>query len=210
MKLIFGDSLTSGENNNFVGYVEYLNKMPELKNALLKNFGVSGTCIGDYSIYPVGANNLIQLLYKNSDQIKLADSIFLEYGTNDITSLTADYINKSSIEIDLIKCLDYIKQINPDIVIYFILLGDNKVKMAKAQADYINNDYLKSSNVRINGIRWLGNYVNFEKFVKNLDVKIIELPSLSSEMIDTDNMHPNDTGYLKIAEVLKPYIMENN
>lgn len=210
MKLIFGDSLTSGENNNFVGYVEYLNKMPELKNALLKNFGVSGTCIGDYSIYPTGSNNLIQLLYKNSDQIKLADSIFLEYGTNDITSLTADYINKSSIEIDLIKCLDYIKQINPDIVIYFILLGDNKVKMAKAQADYINNDYLKSSNVRINGIRWLGNYVNFEKFVKNLDVKIIELPSLSSEMIDTDNMHPNDTGYLKIAEVLKPYIMENN
>lgn len=200
MILFFGDSLTSGENNGFIGYVE------KLKLLNYKNFGVSGTCIGDYSLYPVGDNNLIQLLYKHKSDIEVADKIFLEYGANDISALTAGYIDIKRVEIDLIKCLDFIKQTNNKAVIYFILLGVNDVKMSESQTTYLMNDYLKNVDININKQTWLNTYRKFVEFVLKVISNIIYMPYLLETDIDIDGIHPNDIGYEKIAYTLKEIV----
>jgi lysophospholipase L1-like esterase len=201
MIIFFGDSLTSGENNNFQGFVEKMNK----DNCW--NVGVSGTCIGDYSLYPVGATNLIQQLYKT--YLKNASTVILEYGSNDISSIVTGYVNLTRVEIELIKSVDFIKQQNPDAQIFFILLGKNKNKMAKAQCDYLNNDYIKAPHRVFSSQEWVRIYDIFEDFVKNL-LYVIELPMLDDDDIDVDGIHPNDKGYKKIAEKIKCFLENTN
>lgn len=206
MILFFGDSLISAENNNFNGIVEKLN----IKDSI--NLGISGTCIGNYSIYPVKDNNLIQLLYKNEDKIKQADKIFLEYGSNDISSICCGYSNLQTVLIELNKCIDFIKQTNSKIEIYFILLGKNIEIFSEGQCSYLKNDYLKSFNnllfplLKEMKLNWISNYKKFEFYVKQMDINIIELPLLSLKDIDSDNMHPSNIGYTKIAKYLKDKI----
>ncbi len=202
MNLFFGDSLTSGENNNFKGYVEKLNIEEDVKN-----YGVSGTCIGDYSLYPVGENNLLQLLYKKKAEIKKADKIFLEYGSNDISSVAAKYTSFSRVEIDLIKSLDLIKQINSNAEIYLITIGSNFTKMASGQSLYLNENYLKDTEIRITETEWIDLYQRFVNFLVKLDIKILTLPHLLEEEIDADGIHPNDAGYEKIAQEIRKQVI---
>lgn len=202
MNLFFGDSLTSGENNNFKGYVEKL-----IIEEDYKNYGVSGTCIGDYSLYPVGENNLLQLLYKKKSEIKKADKIFLEYGSNDISAVAAKYTSFSNVEIELIKSVDLIKQINESIEIYFITIGSNFTKMAAGQCAYLNDSYLKNTDIKIAEIEWIDLYQRFVNFLVKLDIKILTLPHLLEEEIDTDGIHPNDAGYEKIAQELRKQVI---
>lgn len=194
MILFFGDSLTSGENNNFQGFVEKLN------DDSCWNAGVSGTCIGDYSLYPVGATNLMQQLYKS--YIQKIPTIVLEYGSNDVSSVAAGYVTLNQVKIDLIKAIDYIKQNNPEANIYFILLGENKSQMAKAQCDYLNNEYLKALSSKVYYHRWIDIYNEFEEFIKTL-LPVIYLPKLNADDIDLDGIHPNDQGYQKISNKIK-------
>ena len=204
MNVFFGDSLTSGENNKFTGYVEKLN----IENCV--NNGVSGTCIGDYSLYPVGETNLIQKIFKNKADIKKADKIFLEYGCNDISALCAGYTTFNHIQIDLIKSLDCLKQINEKADIYFILLGSNDVKFSEGQTAYLNSDYLKNADVKIEQQTWLNNYRKFVDFVVKTVPHTLCLAHLLEEDIDVDGMHPNDKGYEKIAHELKGQIKWDN
>lgn len=205
MILFFGDSLTSAENNNYVGYVE------KLKLKECKNFGVSGTCISSYSLYPVEENNLLHLLYKNKDAIKETDEIFLEYGSNDISAILSGFTDLKIVLIELIKCIDYIKQINSDIKIYFITLGNNLNSFAKGQINYLKNDYFKSiskllfsSNDLIG--KWISTYKEFISYIENMNLNLVEIPHLEDDEFDTDGIHPNDKGYDKIAIKIKEII----
>jgi lysophospholipase L1-like esterase len=206
MTLFFGDSFTSGENNNFNGYVEKL----EIKDC--KNYGISGTCIGDYSLYPVGNTNLIDILYTKKEEIEKTDTIFLEYGTNDISSIICGYTTLNIVLIDLIKCLDYISQINPKCKIYFLSLGNNLNTFALGQIDYLKDNYFKSiSTLLFSSInecisKWIYLYNEFLTYVKNTNVEIIEFPTFNKNELDLDNLHPNDNGYNKIADTIKKYI----
>ncbi len=199
MNLFFGDSLTSGENNGFTGYVEYLEK---LIGESCINLGVSGTCIGDYSLYPVGQTNLLQLLYKNEDTIRKADKIFLEYGANDISSICAGFTTLNVVEIELIKSLDFIRQLNNKAAIYFVTLGKNSWSMARGQSDYLNYDYLKYLKPQISDLEWDRKYHEFQLFIEHLPITFIEMPQLDKEEISDDNIHPNAAGYEKIAKKL--------
>lgn len=138
MVIFFGDSLTSGENNNFISYVQKLSASHYI------NCAVSGTTIGDYSLYPVRHNNLLELLYKNEEQVKKADKIFLSYGANDIASLAVGYCSIQDIKISLNKCIDFIHQVNPNCSIKYIFLSSIKsvtYKLGKFQKEYLD-EYL--------------------------------------------------------------------
>ncbi len=202
MDLFFGDSITSAENNNFDGYVEKI----KLQN--FKNYGVSGTCIGDYSLYPVEDTNLIQLLYKKRDEIKNADRIFLEYGSNDISSIICEYTTLKVVMIEFVKCIDYIRQNNPNCEIYFISLGDNLSFFAMGQIEYLKNEYfnnisdlLFTKDSLID--KWIETYNEFISYISKMNLKIIKLPILNDNEFDIDGIHPNDIGYSKISNKFK-------
>ena len=139
MKILFlGDSLTSAENNNYKGFVE------KLRLQFFENKGVSGSTIGDYSLYPVGNTDLLSLTFKYKDFIAESDYLFIEYGINDIASATVGYTTNNHIYITLNKCIDNIYQINKDIkIVYLLPTLDLKVlsEIAKSQYDYLK-EYL--------------------------------------------------------------------
>lgn len=208
MILFFGDSITSGENNNFNGFVEKLN------NKECINLGVSGTCLGDYSLYPVGKNNLSDLVIKEKDKIKDADVMFIEYGSNDISSVLLNYTNINNCLIELVKAVDAISQINDNARLYFVSLGENKKRFAKGQVEYLKNDYFKNlENALFKDLKeedlydkWLGYYNFFDFIVKKCIKNVIDLPLLNDDEIDKDNMHPNDKGYTKISKFIEGVI----
>lgn len=207
MKLFFGDSLTSAENNNFIGYVE------KLKLTNFKNYGVSGTTLDSYSLYPVGSTDLLNMLIINESEVKKADEIYLEYGTNDISSVITGYVNIERVLISLKKCIDYIRQVNPKALISFILIS-NKYKniklFAKNQINYLNNDYLKDTGIDMSVTDWIENYIRFANVVTKSVDKVLYLFNdiLSKDFIDDDNIHPNDLGYQLIADNLRKDIQE--
>lgn len=209
MILFFGDSFTSAENNNFNGFVEKLN----LKD--YKNYGISGTCIGNYSLYPVENNNLIDLISNKKEDIKKADTIFLEYGCNDISSIILGYTSLNNVLIDLIKCLDFIYQLNPLCKIYFLSMGDNLDIFSYGQLNYLKNDYFKSiSNILIQDFdksisKWISLYNEFISCVKNTNINIIEFPRFNKDELDLDYIHPNDNGYNKITAIIKNTLRNN-
>lgn len=198
--LFFGDSLTSGENNNnksFVDYIPYSEKV-----------GVSGTTIGEYSIYPVDGHSLLSLIPQNIEKIKSADNIFLEYGINDITAAITANTEASKITIAFVKALDYIKQINPKAKIYFLIATNAIETIAKNQCSYLVNDYLRYCyGTEYDYRRYAGTYEGFiEEVVKHAPVEVLDMFSCEedlSEHLDKDNLHPTDEGYQIIANNLK-------
>lgn len=198
--LFFGDSITSAENNSFNGFVEKLN----LSNYY--NYGVSGTTIGSYSLYPVGNNDLINLLYKHEAEIIECDLLFLEYSSNDVSSVVVGYATLADVTISLVKALDYITQLNPNITICFIGLGVNNSKIAQGQCEYLNNIYLKNSRLKkISTKAWIKTYYKFERIVKSLIPVYISLTEnvLEDTLLDADFMHPNDAGYNLISKDIR-------
>lgn len=191
--VFLGDSLTSGENNNNKSFVEYLNV-----DAI--NFGISGTCIGDYSLYPVGKSNLIDILQQNAEPIQRSKCIFLEYGCNDVSSIVVKNTTLQKVKIELIKCLDYIHQLNPTVEIYFITLGKCNIKtFAQAQTNYLKNDYLHFSNISYH--KWIRTYKKFNKFINQICSNVVCLTDteLCEDELDTDKLHPNAVGYKRIS-----------
>lgn len=195
---IFGDSITSGENNNFISYVDKL----KIKNSVIHKHGISGTTIGDYSLYPVKDYDLIHELYKYTDELKESNIIILEYGCNDISAVCAKNTTLNIVVNSFIKGIDYIKQINNNCKIYFISLGENIELLAKGQCNYLNDDYLKY--MKIKKKQWIFNYKLFINSIYSYVDKTIEIPYLSKDL-DIDNIHPNDKGY----ELLANKIMED-
>jgi len=212
MMLFFGDSLTSGENNHSKSYVSYLNVADHCLN-----FGVSGTTIGDYSLYPVESNDLLNLLYKNRLFLRTADVVFLEYGINDITSVAVGYARLIDVVVALNKCVDFIKQMNPSCRVVFIVptwdLSTISV-LAHSQFEYIQT-YLDSSFYNKDEFKkvWIENYKAFAKFAfkmfgeKNFMTLILS-KSFMDYYISEDGIHPTDFGYQIIADCIKRQMEE--
>lgn len=205
MTVFFGDSFTSGENNNFKSYVNKLSV-----NGVAHNLGFSGSTIGDYSLYPV-RECLYNLIYEYpdiSDMIKNSDTVVLSYGINDISSVVVGYTSLLNVEIDLIKCLDYIKQINPNCNIKFITVSSKRNvlnKIAKSQVLYLEKYFNRTFNYE----SFISDYVdNFKKFgyIVNRMVDSVftmfEHPFEYENNLSSDNIHPNDKGCQIISDNL--------
>ena len=206
MKILFlGDSLTSAENNNYKGFVE------KLRLQFFENKGVSGSTIGDYSLYPVGNTDLLSSTFKYKNIIAESDYLFIEYGINDIASATVGYTTNNHIYITLNKCIDNIYQINKNIkIIYLLPTLEPKVlsEIAKSQYDYLKEyldkeivgnkeDFIKS---------YTNNYSSFARFITKKKLNILTLiddADVYRNYLDIDMIHPNDRGYQIIADKLR-------
>lgn len=198
--LFFGDSLTSGENNGGKSYVDYISNSEKV--------GVSGTTIGEYSIYPVDGNSLLSLIPRNIEKIKKAENIFLEYGINDSSSIITKYIEGYKVTMSFIKAIDYIKQINPKANIYLLSAHNAILGFAKTQTKYLNDVYMKGyMEHKFDAEEWAGAYAGLHHFVFELSkLKIIEMFNNEEEYLDTldsDKLHPTDEGYQIIASNIK-------
>lgn len=211
--LCLGDSITSGENNDFVSFVD---KLRWNNSWLVDKVGVSGACIGDYSIYPVEHKSLLNSLYEiGSDKLSSYNAIFIEYGVNDITSLLLSGVSEVTIKLEFRKCIDYIRQ-NSQAKIIFIALS-NEVAQAEAigQFDYLHEDYLKGYDddfIRCSKGSFIDMWADgYRALVDNWVKKFVDDIYYIRRMhfpFDKDKMHPSDDGYQQIAASLEKYIIE--
>lgn len=207
MKAVFlGDSFTSGENNDQKSFVSYLNYF---KN--IENFGISGTTVGDYSIYPVGNKHLTALLQEPEVYYAIlnADYLFLEYGINDVSSLfyCSDHFQLSKYMLDINKSLDKIYQINSNIKIIFLSLFDiNNTyalqRYAEKQCEYLTS-YLPFYPRKIEALEWVNLYITLVAYTSKYNLSVIPMFKNSDELfdnLDVDMLHPNNDGYKIIAK----------
>ena len=206
--VFFGDSVTSGENNNFKSYVNYIKS-----NHVIQSFGVSGTTFGEYSPYPVDGNSFISVLMKNDkdDLINCADAIFIEYGFNDATAVCMKLCPLEVVITNMIKCIDFIHQKNSQCRTVFLYgQGDFIDKVANNQIDYLKTDYLKNVYDQFfdfSSSGWAYTYSNICKAGRLIFDDIVDIfpPDLN---FDKDNLHPDDTGYQKIGRILTKYVTD--
>ena len=140
-KLLFiGDSFTAGENNNGISYVNYLDKKYDYIQ-----LGIPGSTIGEYSLYLPKGYSLLSQINKYKDTIAKVDTIYLEYGINDISSLLANKISYQEILDTLDKVISTLRQINPNAKIKFLVLSlDNEVIISYANNhhEYLTKDFI--------------------------------------------------------------------
>lgn len=214
--LFLGDSLTSGENNNFISYVEHM-------SGNSTKLAVSGTTIGEYSIYPVDGDSLLSLIKCNEKQIASADIICLEYGVNDVSAIIAGNVTYTQVLIAFTKAYDYIKQLNPRAKTYFLALTFDKsilLNYAMQQVSYLDRDYFRD-------------ILDFEKGAPDRLDAATEWSSLYSQLMiavsrrmpvisviddygdlfnnmDKDGLHPDDCGYKIIADNISRQLVLDN
>ena len=205
--IFFGDSITSGENNNFKSYVDYLKL-----DGHITNNGVSGTTFGRYSLYPVNDSSLETLLEGTNPQEATNTTIFISFGPNDCSSACLKYTTSTKILIDFVRCIDAIRQKFKGCEIIFLGISLNYSKLtdiAQNQHDYLKLLYFEYIQSELNFKNfvheWILNYYLICKTAAKLcDGFYIMLPSDFDMIADMDNdkLHPNDEGYQKIAKKL--------
>lgn len=200
--VFLGDSFTSGENNQNVSFVDYIKrKFPEHS---IHNLGVSGTTIGEYSIYPVDGYSLLKR-YKKTD-VEHADRIVLEYGINDVSALMCGFTDIRKITVSLVKALDGIYQTNyanPKIIFLSISNDSDIIDLyAERQCEYLEKDYFRGYNFKFPSTIWAENY---KRIVDAASKRIDVIPMITDEdflwnNLSSDLIHPNDEGYKIIAD----------
>lgn len=204
MILFFGDSFTSGENTiSDCSFVDFIQTSDSCINV-----GISGTTMGDYSIYPVGQNSLLDRITKNKTSVKKADTIFLEYGINDVSAIMAGFVSEKVVMVSFVKAVDLIKQINPDAKIIFLSISDrDKVIMdtAKLHCNYLSNIYFHDFEFEIPFRLWYNNYKTLiDKIMKHCKVvPMITQDDFYDNYLSDDNIHPTVEGHKIIAENIK-------
>lgn len=205
MNLFFGDSLTAGENNNDTSFVDYVKG-----NSL--NLGISGTTIGEYSIYPVDGNSLLGVINKYQNAIKNADKIFLEYGGNDVAAIMCGFATVQTVVVSLVKALDWIKQLNPQSKVYFLALGDKKTvyEFALNNSHYLEHEYFSKFDFKFPPSIYSKIYDEIlDKISKICDIIFMfKSDEFSDELLSDDNLHPNDEGHKIIAKNINAKIGE--
>lgn len=198
MNIFFGDSITAGENNNNISFADYV----EGDNL---NLGISGTTIGEYSIYPVDGNSLISVIRRNQDIIKKANKIFIEYGCNDVASIMCGFATVQTVSVSFVKAIDWIRQLNPFCEIYFLALGceDAISTFAKNECNYLENDYFFKFDFKFPASVFSEIY---SKILINID-KICDIiymfnGEISNDWLSDDGIHPNTAGHIEIASNL--------
>ena len=202
MNLFFGDSLTAGENNNNTSFVDYVRC-----NSI--NLGISGTTIGEYSIYPVDGNSLLGVINKYQNAIKTADKIFLEYGCNDVAAIMCGFATIQTVTVSFVKAIDWIKQLNPRCKIYFLALGYEGAinTFAGNECYYLENDYFSKFDFKF-PISVFSDIYN--KILTNID-KICDIiymfdSEVSSDWLSDDGVHPSNAGHIEIASNIDKYM----
>ena len=200
MILFFGDSITEGDNCD-CSYTDFL--PPELD---VENYAISGTTIGEYSIYPVDGHSLLSQISKYKRDISKADTIYIEYGANDVSAIMCGFATMQTVIVSLVKAIDWIRQLNSNAKIIFLQLGNDKVieQHSENMCDYLENDYFSAFNFKFPKTVYQHLYTEFIanvwkicNNVKNMfDDEMIEN---MSDYISDDNIHPNREGHKRIA-----------
>jgi len=186
--IIFGDSLTSGENNGNVSFADYLQDFG------IEKYGISGNCLDDYSIYPVRGGLVSQI------NEFCRGKILIEYGINDAASLVTGYASIVDVKIAIAKVRDLLQ----DSEVYFLMLTQNYrdlMAFSKRYAKYLNEEYLKGL-MEVSACDYLGCYLRICELMIDKFKTIYMLPDKFNEF-DTDGIHPTDKGYQLIAENVK-------
>ena len=88
--IFFGDSITAAENCQYNEGYCYL-----LDPAFI-NEAISGTTIGEYSIYPVDGCSLSSI-YPETESLKCIEEVYLEYGVNDVCLSTLALVDNTGV-----------------------------------------------------------------------------------------------------------------
>ena len=183
--IVFGDSLTSGENNGNISFANYLG---------IEKYGISGNCLGDYSIYPVRGGLVSQI------GNYCTGKVLVEYGINDAASLVTGYASIVDVKIAIAKAADLLQKAD----VCFLMLTESYrdlVGFSKRYAKYLNEEYLKGL-FEISACDYLGCYLRVCELMIGKYKTIYMLPDKFNEF-DTDGIHPNDKGYRLIADNIK-------
>lgn len=205
MNLFFGDSVTAGEGCS-ASFVQYLGG--PLQNY---NLGVSGSTIGEYSIYPVDGYSLLSLIPKNKMSIARAKCVFIEYGINDISAVLCGNATISQVVIAWVKVFNLIKDINPNVNIYFLSYGTHSVikDLAECVCTYLNDTYFRDVLRIIVEEDFIHYYKLFEQSIMRYS-EVIHLFDYQeyndTKLIQADGIHPTHEGHKCIADKLKQYI----
>ena len=196
--LFFGDSLTAGSNCD----CKYTDFLPSGWG--VHNHAISGTTIGNYSIYPVDGYSLLDRIEKYRGSIEEVDTIFIEYGSNDVSAIMCGFATEQTVIISLVKALDWIKQLNPKAKIVFLIPGDEAViwYLGTSMCNYLENDYFGKLNFKFPVSKYVYIFMNLLKEVEKVcDVMyMFDKSMLSADYISDDNIHPNAKGHKHIAQ----------
>ena len=210
----FGDSLTAGECNDFRSFAKfYAEDDKDIEKGIL---AISGTTIGEYSVYPVDGNSFLSVLYRNKDVVENSDVIVIEYGINDASSLFLGNVTLSQIVVAVAKALDYIKQVNPNAKVYWLKPIQDRAlieEFAKYHVKYLFEDYLTGFRKADDNsaLRWADDYEKIYHCISRqtrLIAGISEIPTLK-DLFASDNIHFNDEGHKKLARVLEEEILHS-
>lgn len=198
MNIFFGDSFTAGEMCEEGSFADRIGNS--------ENFGVSGTTIGEYSIYPVDTYSLLSKISDCEYFIRHANNIYLEYGINDVSAILCGFTTVQTVIISFVKAIDWIKQINPTANIIFLSLSKDSniiTLFAKSQCEYLSNDYFKGYNFQIPYTLWKDIY---EDLIRQVSKRVKVKPMFDTidwdKEIGEDGLHPNDLGYEHITKNL--------
>ena len=207
-KLLFvGDSFTAGENNNFISYVQYIDKSYDSTQ-----IGVPGTTIGEYSLYSVDGFSLLSQIDKYKDDISKANTIFLEYGINDISSMLGNKVSYQEILDTLDKAISALNHINPNANIKFLVLSlDNEVIISYANNyhEYLTKDFYPDQDINHIKQMWTDNYIKLIKDVSNRLETIPMILNLNQlkKYFAKNSMHPSKEGYKIIDNNINSYLL---
>lgn len=197
--LVIGDSIVSGENNGGKSFVDYLS----VDGSVIK-IGVSGTTLGEYSLYPVDGYSLLAQIKRYEIAVKQADVILLHYGVNDTSALMIGSVTAKQIAIDYVKALDYLRQLNPTAKIKFLMLTSSKevlAPFARLHCKYLAG-YYQGYDFDIDWRRWYDCYRQVESIIRmRLEVvPLVDDYEWMKSHLDVDEIHFTDRGYRVIAE----------
>ena len=206
---IFGDSYSAGENNHGISYANYLRQE---KNIHVRNLAISGSTMGEYSIFPTDGNSLLSMIKNNIVAVKEADVIILQYGLNDAVACAAGNTNLSTVLISFIKALDLIKQINANCKVLFLAVAPPKSLLAECLAEniheYLANVYLKDFSF-FHYIEALDIFDYYNNIVSNICrgacyfyEYMFDTNFRGRDLISDDGIHPSDDGHRCISESL--------
>jgi lysophospholipase L1-like esterase len=208
MILFFGDSLTQGENckHNFTHYLP--------SDWEVYNLAVSGTTIGEYSIYPVDGDSLLGQIAKHQDAVSCATDIFIEYGSNDVSAVMCGFATVKTITVSFVKAVDWIKQLNPKAHIYFLAFSGEDVIYDRAErmCAYLKSDYFKDFDFEFPVSVYVKTY---NQMIDNIS-KVCDIITMFDSTtylkgdrdayMSDDNIHPNEIGHKMIAgNIVKQY-----
>ena len=196
--LFFGDSLTEGDNCD----CKFTDFLPDEYN--VRNFGVSGTTIGEYSIYPVDGNSLLSQIAKHQNEIHNATHIFIEYGANDVSAVMCGVATVKTVVVSFVKAIDWIRQLNSEARIIFLAPGSDAIIDEKSynMCKYLEDEYFENFNFKFPGTLYADYYKDIINNISNVcDIMYMFDDDMEweAEYLSDDNIHPNRKGHIRIS-----------